>query len=62
MGSITPTPTAENRAAFTLAVVQKVAPTAAKWAAQRVHQSHYGGTLMSLATAVQRAAFTLAVV
>ena len=32
-GSLTPTPTAENRAAFTLAVVQKAAPTAVKWAA-----------------------------
>ena len=31
--SITPTPTAEKRAAFTLAVVQKAAPTAVKWAA-----------------------------
>ena len=27
MGSITPTPTAEKRAAFTLAVVRKAAPT-----------------------------------
>ena len=32
MGSITPTPTAQERAAFTLAVVSKVVPTALEWA------------------------------
>ena len=32
MGIITPTPTAEKRAAFTLAVEYKAAPTADKWA------------------------------
>ena len=33
MGSKTPTPMAEKRAAFTLAVVSKAAPAAVKWAA-----------------------------
>ena len=33
MGSVTPTPTAEKRAALTLAVKKKSAPTAVKWAA-----------------------------
>ena len=51
MGSITPTPTAKKRAAFTLAVVSKAAPTAVKW-----------GSITPTSTAKKRAAFTLAVV
>ena len=50
MGSITPAPTAENRAAFTLGVVQTAAPTAVKYVAWRQHP-----------TAEKRAAFTPAV-
>ena len=38
MGSMTTTPTAERRAAFTLAVVSKAALTSVKWAAQNLHK------------------------
>ena len=51
MGSITPTPTAEKRAAFTLSVLQKAAPIAEKL-----------GSITPTPTADKRAAFTLALV
>ena len=43
-GCITPTPTAEkSRAACTLAVLEKAAPTAVEWAAYRLHQRMKNG-------------------
>ena len=63
MGSMAPTPTAEKRAAFTLAVGSKAAPTAVKWAAYRVHQrpTKRGAATLAVVskaapTAVERAA------
>ena len=51
MGNITPTPTAEKRAAFTLAVVKKAASTAVN-----------GSITLTPTAGKKRAAFTLPVV
>ena len=51
MGSITPTPTVEKRAAFTLAVVKKAPPTAVKWAPYRLQQTDERRAVLALAVA-----------
>ena len=45
LGSITLTQTAEKKAALTLAVVSTAAPTAVKYAAQRLHQRPKTGSV-----------------
>ena len=52
-GSITPTLTAEGRAAFPLAVVSKVALTAVKWTASQLRQRPTKKGAVNLAVVVK---------